>query len=160
MTIYDLTDEYRRLEELDVNSPEDAETLEALTAELVNNFDAKAESYCKVLRNKAARADALREEARKLTEKARVEEAAIDRIKDRLQWAAEQVWEEGITHQCGVFTMRIQRTPPRVELTGEVPVAYTKTKTEPDKALIMEALKNGEVLTFAELTRGLTLAIR
>ena len=160
MTIYDLTDEYRRLEELDVSNPEDAAALEELTAEIVDGFEAKAESYCKLMRNIQADIDALKEEKRKIDAKLKAKDSLASSLKERLQWAAEQVWTEGVTHQCGIFTMRIQRTPPRVELTGEVPGEYSKITIEPDKAKIMEAIKDGEDLPFAELTRGLTLAIR
>lgn len=160
MTIYDLTDEYRRLEELDVTIPEDAEALEALTEEIANGFEAKAENYCKLMRNIQADCDALREEKRKIDAKLKSRESLFDSLKESLQWAAEQVWTEGESHKCGIFSLRIQRTPPRVELTGPVPEEYNVTTVSPNKSKIMEALKNGEDLPFAELQRGLTLAIR
>lgn len=160
MTIYELTGSVRQLQDMSCDTPEDWEAFDALMQEIGGRIEDKAEAYCKVLANIDSDINGHQSELDRIYKKQKALQAKRDRIKERLQAELETVWHEGETHKCGTFSLRIQRTAPRVELVGPVPCEYIRVKEEVDKAAIMADLKDGKYLAFAELTRGKTLAIR
>jgi hypothetical protein len=137
-----------------------ADTLAKLDALDVSLAD-KATAYSVVAARLKADAAACRDLSRKLGERARVRDNALDQLNDRMLVALDTLGQESI--KAPAVTAYIQETH-AVEITSLIAVTeeFTVTKVErvPDKKLIAEALKQGRDLPFARLQTNRTVRYR
>ena len=102
-----------------------------------------------------SRAELYAAEAARMTARRRAMERASERLRSYVVGVMEAFGAhklEGVSH-----TLALVKNPSRVEVTGEVPDAYTRTipaQVEPDKVKIREAIERGEVVPNARLIEG------
>lgn len=126
MRLYELTDEYRRLQAalLEWEGVEDEETREVVEATLTPLLEAvadglaeKSDGYVAIMRELDAEAEMFRAEADRMTRKAQTRTNALNRLKARLQEAMEQLGLDRIDGP--LFTVRLQASPPACQVTDE-----------------------------------------
>jgi len=172
MTLYEITDEIRTLEELIDQAlhsedgspreltPEEKETLSGYVDEMAGKFSDKAERICRFMREQETLAEACKAEEDRLGKLRKTRERKALVLKNLVQFAMERVGMEKA--DAGVFKLAIQKNPPSVLIDNEsaipanfmreVPATYC-----PDKKLLAEALKDGQDVPGARLvqTKGL-----
>ena len=121
---------------------------------------AKIDGFAQFVRLESARADALKAEAQRLANRARTAANRIAYLKMRYMQALQ---EAGLQRLKGsVYSLSIRGTDV-VQVTDDkaLPVDYVRTKTiiEPDKAAIKAALKEGQEIPGAELTKSYSLQV-
>lgn len=159
--LYQLTNDYGTV--LNMLYDEDADeemildTLEAIEGEIED----KADNYAKIIKELEAKQNARKEEAKRLTESAKVFENRVKALKSNLFNSMKATGKTKFA--TDLFSFNIAKNGGKQTLTidGEVPEEYTKTITENDTDKIRQALEKGEKLTFAHLEpRGESLRIK
>lgn len=159
--LYQLTNDYETV--LNMLYDEDADeemildTLEAIEGEIED----KANNYAKIIKELEAKQNARKEEAKRLTESAKVFENRVKALKSNLFNLMKATGKTKFA--TDLFSFNIAKNGGKQTLTidGEVPEEYTKTITENDTDKIRQALEKGEKLTFAHFEpRGESLRIK
>lgn len=159
--LYQLTNNYEIV--LNMLYDEDADeemildTLEAIEGEIED----KADNYAKIIKELEAKQNARKEEAKRLTESAKVFENRVKALKSNLFNSMKATGKTKFA--TDLFSFNIAKNSGKQTLTidGEVPEEYTKTITENDTDKIRQALEKGEKLTFAHFEpRGESLRIK
>ena len=159
--LYQLTNNYETV--LNMLYDEDADeemildTLEAIEGEIED----KADNYAKIIKELEAKQNARKEEAKRLTESAKVFENRVKALKSNLFNSMKSTGKTKFA--TDLFSFNIAKNGGKQTLTidGDVPEEYTKTVIENDTDKIRQALENGEKLTFAHLEpRGESLRIK
>lgn len=159
--LYQLTNNYETV--LNMLYDEDADeemildTLEAIEGEIED----KANNYAKIIKELEAKQNARKEEAKRLTESAKVFENRVKALKSNLFNSMKATGKTKFA--TDLFSFNIAKNGGKQTLTidGEVPEEYTKAVIENDTDKIRQALENGEKLTFAHLEpRGESLRIK
>ncbi len=159
--LYKLTNDYETV--LNMLYDEDADeemildTLEAIEGEIED----KANNYAKIIKELEAKQNARKEEAKRLTESAKVFENRVKALKSNLFNSMKATGKTKFA--TDLFSFNIAKNGGKQTLTidGDVPEEYTKTITENDTDKIRQALEKGEKLTFAHLEpRGESLRIK
>ena len=155
--LYELTDAYAGLyAQLDDCSTLDeaAEVLAQLDA-LETDIADKASNYAKMLKNLDSEANAYAGEIKRLQERKRVAEKAIDRLKDNMRFAMGIAGATEIATPIGKW--RIAKNPPSVQITdaGAVPERFLIPQPpEVDKRAILKAYKEtGELFDGVEIVQ-------
>ena len=149
MTLYEMTNAANALYEMLSNNEIDAQTitdtLEAMGAE------EKLESYCKVIRQLEADAEALKVEKARIADKQKTVENSIARMKLAVQ---EFLKAKGVQKDnAGIFKVALSSSK-SVEITdpSAIPTEYIKpAKIEFDKAAIRKVLMGDIAVPGAEL---------
>lgn len=159
--LYQLTNDYETvlnmLYDEDVDEQMILDTLESIEGEIED----KADGYAKIIKELEAKKNARKEEAKRLTESAKVFENRANTLKQNLFNAMKQTGKTKFA--TNLFTFNIAKNGGKQTLTidGEVPEEYTKTIIENDTDKIRQVLENGENLPFAHLEpRGESLRIK
>lgn len=151
MNLYELTEQYRQLQELEGESMAlaIADTMEAIEGQ----FEDKAIALIKVTKNMASDVAVLDDEIKRLQNRKRAMENRQEALRDYLR---ENMEASGITKiSCPLFT--INCTPGRpiavIEDEASLPAEYVSEKIvrAPDKKAITEALKEGASIPGARL---------
>jgi hypothetical protein len=159
--LYKLTNDYETV--LNMLYDEDADeqmildTLEAIEGEIED----KANNYAKIIKELEAKQNSRKEEAKRLTESAKVFENRVKALKSNLFNSMKATGKTKFA--TDLFSFNIAKNGGKQTLTidGEVPEEYTKTITENDTDKIRQALEKGEKLTFAHFEpRGESLRIK
>lgn len=159
--LYQLTNDYETV--LNMLYDEDADeqmildTLEAIEGEIED----KADNYAKIIKELEAKQNARKEEAKRLTESAKIFENRVKALKSNLFNSMKATGKTKFA--TDLFSFNIAKNGGKQTLTidGEVPEEYTKAVIENDTDKIRQALENGEKLTFAHLEpRGESLRIK
>lgn len=163
MTIYELTADFLRIQEMMENPELDpeflADTMEAVDGEL----EVKAENYAKVMKNLDGDIEALDNEIRRLTSRKKALENNIKNMKMALQ---SMMTITGKTKfKTDLFSFGIQKNAPSVVIDTDInnlPTEFLKFREpEVDKTKLKEALKNGEDLSgYCHLEQSESLRIR
>lgn len=160
MNLYEITQE-----QIDLNNMLE-ESMGELTPELEEalklnreNFSMKADGYVKAIKNYKAEADAIAEEIKKLQDKKKVCENAINRMKTAL-CDAMQIFDMKKV-QAGIFKVSLT-TSEAVNIIDEevIPEEYKKIKYEVSKTDIKNAIKNGLIVEGAEIKENHSITIR
>ncbi len=161
LSLYQLTNNYEAvlnmLYDEEVDEQMILDTLEAIDGEIED----KADNYAKIIKELEAKLNARKEEAKRLTESAKVFENRIKALKSNLFNAMKATGKTKFA--TDLFSFNIAKNGGKQTLTidGEVPEEYIKTITENDTDKIRQALEKGEKLTFAHLEpRGENLKIK
>lgn len=159
--LYQLTNNYETV--LNMLYDEDADeqmildTLEAIEGEIED----KADNYAKIIKELEAKQNARKEEAKRLTESAKVFENRVKVLKSNLFNSMKATGKTKFA--TDLFNFNIVKNGGKQVLTidGEVPEEYTKTIIENDTDKIRQALDEGKKLAFAHLEpRGESLRIK
>lgn len=168
-TLLNITDDMLALDAIleevggDVSGHE--ETVASWIDELTANLGRKAEGYAALIVELNNRAEFRRAEAKRLVDRAKIDERKADWLKQTLMNAMRMRGESVIETER--FRLSVQRNGGKqpMELIGDVPTAWCNVEVvqTPDKDRIREALENcvPEVSEFAQLLeRGERLVIR
>lgn len=169
-TLYEIGSDLHALEALlteiggDITEEAAERAIDAWLAEAHANLKAKADNYCGLIQELSARAKARKEESDRLATRARVDENAAKRLKDRLQFFLEA--HDIPKLETARFKLSVQANGGVAPLildvpADQVPEDFCKVRVEPDNKTIREALDAGKALPFAHLgQRGTSLRIR
>lgn len=165
MRLYEITGDLLTLQSMLEDSVEDEvlnDTLEAVQGD----FDYKIEQYAKVIKNLEADTDALKNEAKRLTDKRKVLENNITRLKAAMFDAMKATGTSKVKGQ--LFTVAIQKNGGKVPVimaegttTEHLPDQLVKVVESPDLEAIREVLEAGKVVEgFSLGERGESLRIK
>lgn len=161
MTLYEITDEYRKLLEIaedpDMDPDVLRDTMEAIDADLED----KADGYAKVIRTLEAEEAGVDAEIKRLQARKSAVSGNKGRIKDALEKAMRQTGKTKF--KTVLFSFGIQKNPPSVAILKEdsVPIDYLVVPDpQPDKKRILAELKAGAKFDWAELKQTEALRIR
>ena len=150
MNLYELTTEYTALL-AEYEAAEDderrGELLDMIDA-LQDDIGDKGEAYARVLRNLTAQYDALKAEAKRLTDKADAVEAAQKRLKAQLLSAMQRVGATKLQTSIGAWSVRTNPWSVDVVDANAVPAEYHVPQPDKiDKRAILAAFKaTGEIV--------------
>lgn len=139
--LYQIANEYAKLMEEDFDPEFIADTLEGMTGELSD----KIEQLLAICKNKSSYGEALKEESRKLSERAKAEESRVSAIKD---YIANSLQTAGLKSlRAGIQQVSLRAAAKSVEVTdaSAVPSEYVDYETviKPHKLEIRKLLESG-----------------
>lgn len=170
-TLLDITADMAALDALLAESggeitPDTEATLDAFFAETEANLAGKVDAYCALISEMEARADVRKAEAKRLADRARVDENAAAALRERLRF----VWEaRGLGKvQTQRYTVNLAKVGGKQKLdlragVEDLPAwaVTTETVTTANTDAIRARLDAGEALPFASyMERGTRLSIR
>ena len=162
-TLYELSAEYQRLLDL-LEDPEADETaLEAELDAVADRLVLKAEAIGGLITHLNHIGEARRVEARRLTDRARADEAHAERLRDYLFRHMQAINVSRL--ETTRFTIAIRINPPAVEVLDEalVPSEFVRevVTTSIDKRAILEHVKaDGEIPPGIDIVRRQRLEVR
>lgn len=150
-SLYKLTAEYEQLLNMlydeDIDEQMIIDTLESKESEIED----KADNYAKIIKELEAKANARREEAKRLTENAKVFENRVKVLKSNLFNSMKQTKKTKFATDLFLFNIVKNGGKQALTIDGDVPEEYTKTIIENDTDKIRQALEEGKELSFAHL---------
>lgn len=151
MKLYEISDQFRQLEELD-DLPDEAiaDTLEALTGE----FEEKSIAVASQFKNLGSDADQLDAAIKELQARKRTIVNRQNSLKEYLRMNMERTGIKKVQHALFNITLTKPRQVVHIIDDTKLPEDYTKVVTSPDKTLILKALKDGFAVEGAELGEG------
>lgn len=158
MNLYDLTGNYKKVYEMDLDDETWQDTLESIDSAI----EQKADGLMYVIRDLEVDVVGLKDEEARLKKKREVAERKIKRLKQYLQDNMETVGKTKFKTQ--LFSYNIQNNPASLKLTDEklIPQKYytVETSRKYDNKAIKDDLKAGKVINGAELKTSQSLRIR
>lgn len=153
MNLYDLTEQYRDLLELAQDGGEDVDYT-AMLVGMEGAISDKLDGYCKVIKTLEAEAEAIKNEAIRLSQRKTSLENQVTRLKEAMKTGMLSVGLD--KHKSMLFTVSVTKPRQRVEVTNidAVPSELIRVKKEVDKTAAMDLLKSGEKLHGVELVYG------
>lgn len=162
-TLFSLSAEFDRLLSLYEDPDSDPDEINAELEKVAGDIRAKSHGVAVVLQGLDRLAEFQRAESRRLAEKARVNEAHAERLR---QYALTCMTSMGIDRlETGIFTLAVRQNPPAVVVldAAAVPGEFTKTviTVNVDKRGILDHHKaTGEIPAGVDIQRGQRLEIR
>lgn len=141
-TLFEIVDDMQELYEMATDPEVDPEVFQDTLEGLKGMLEVKACGYVNVIKQLDMEAKQAKEVAQMFTDKAKVRENNIKRMKDVLKMAMESTEQKSMA--AGAFTIKLQKNgglQPLV-IDGEVPQNMTKVIVEPDGDKIREFLKD------------------
>ena len=161
-TLYELTEDYIALLEMAEDEEIDEDVFRDTMEGIVGSIEDKADAYAKIMRMLGGQVDTIDAEEKRLAARKKGLQRNIDRMKRNLEDAMLRVGTRKM--KTPLFTYSIQKNPPSVEITvseEHVPAMYRIPQPDKvDKRAILEDLKNGAVLAWAQLKQTESLRIR
>lgn len=112
-----------------------------------------------LVKNLSSNLDEIKLEKQRLTEKQRITENKIDRLKSYLKFVME--WQSLNKYEAWVFSFSLRNsTSVKVEDNVLLPAEYTKITIEPRKTEIKEALNNWIIIEWCSLVENKNLIIK
>ncbi|HEM3661460.1 TPA: siphovirus Gp157 family protein [Streptococcus suis] len=157
-TLYELTGIFKQIAEMEgIDEETKLDTLESI--DWTEQFEEKVENTVKVIKNKEADVDQLKEEIDRLTKRKKSIENDITRLKTGLQGAFEITGHEKV--KTLLFTVSLANNQPSVIVDENLlPKKYFIQTLKPDKTAIKELLKAGKKVKGAVLQESRSLRIR
>jgi hypothetical protein len=163
-SLYELSNEYlavqNKLVEAEFDEQTIADTLEGMSGDL----EVKAENVGKFILNLEAQANAIKDAEKRMAERRKAIEAKAESIRKYLKDNMDRC---GITKiESPYFALTIKTNPPSVIIddASAIPVGFLKfaepPPPAPDKKLIADAIKAGEVVEGAHLESATRLDIK
>lgn len=159
MKLYELSGRYAALHDAalaaDGEVPDD---LFAALEETDDAIEAKVASCARLVRNLESDRDQLKAEAERFAKRAKVADNAVARLKD---YVLRCLQAAGIAKVDGLIPVALRASNPAVAIADEsmIPAQFARLERVIDKAAILAALKRGESVPGAALTRGTHLRI-
>ena len=163
-TIYELTDDWKRLMEYIEDPDVDQDVLLDTWLDLDGELEAKADGYAKVMAEEKAKAEALKAESDRLTARRKAIESKMERLKRALEQMMEATGKTKFKTE--LFSFGIQKNPPSVMIkdADAVPIDYMVPQPmKVDMTAVknyLKSLKEGETCDWATLEQGESLRIR
>lgn len=143
-TLFEIVGDMRELYEMATDPDIDPEVFQDTLEGLTGMLEVKACGYVNVIKQLDMEAKQAKEVAQMFTDKAKVRENNIKRMKETLKMAMNATDQKSMA--AGAFTIKLQKNgglQPLV-IDGEVPQNMTKVVVEPDTNLIREYLAGEE----------------
>jgi hypothetical protein len=150
MKLYELTEQYKELANLDVEPELLADTLEGIEGEI----EIKAENLLSVVSNMSSDVDAIDNEIKRLQARKKTIANRQDWLREYLRSNMEAMSIDKIS--CPLFTITLRKATQAVSI-GDlslVPDEYKKVTVSPDKVKIKNDLKAGADIPGCELVDG------
>ncbi len=163
-SLYQLSTEYEEAAHKMLDAGYDDQTIADTLEGLSGDFNEKAESVAKFIRNLEAASAARSAEAKRLTDEAKAIDKKIDGIKQYLLTSMQRTGIEKVSGQ--LFVISLQNNPASVHVTDEslIPHDYWKQPEPPppslDKNLIKQAIKDGHTVPGVELKQSQRVSIK
>lgn len=160
MNLYELTAVYQRLQD----QIEAGEDYDGILAVIGDELEAKADGYARVIRNMEAEAKALKDEEKRLAEKRKVCESAVERLKQNLFESMKITGKEKF--KTDLFTFSIQKNGGAIPVivhvpTEDLPDDLVIISEKPDLKAIQKYIEDTGDLTYAHFgERGESLRIK
>lgn len=162
MRLYEIAEQFRALDSLipDVESEQDAQAYTELYEGLTGTLQEKVHGLCCVIRNTESEANAFDAEIKRLQAKKKALESKVASLSSYLEYQLKGADQSEV--KTALFTVKFQINPDSVEILDEkmLPIEFTRSKVEPDKTVIKEALKRGEYVPGAKLVRKERMVIK
>lgn len=163
LKLYELSDAYKNLWNMVDDEETDLTLVEQALQTVEGAIETKAGNIAIFIRNLDAEAKLIKEEEDRLKSRRQAIENKRDRIKEFLQFSLEKIGLDKV--KTATHTIAIQSNPPAVQITNEEQIpgrflTLIPERYEVNKKAISEALKDGEEVPGAVLTRGRSLRIR
>lgn len=157
-TLYELTGIFKQIDEMEgLDEETKVDTLDAI--DWTKQFEEKVENTVKVIKNKEAEANLLKEEIDRLVKRKKSIEGDITRLKTGLQGAFEVTGHDKV--KTLLFTVTLANNQPSVVVDEDLlPKKYFVQKLTPDKAKIKKLLKANKKVKGAALQESRSLRIR
>ena len=159
--LYAIADRYREILSIDMDDPDAKAALKAALDEVQEQFDLKAESIIRYIRNLEAQGDAIRAEEKHLADRRKAVENKAASLKDYIAESMRGLNLPSV--KAGIFEAKFQKNPAALSIidASKIPARFFIPQ-EPrlDNASLKDALKAGEAVDGAELVQGESLRIR
>ena len=156
MQLYELTEIYLNLKDMDIEKGD----LNAALENIDDEIETKADNIAKVLRDFEGDIEALKSEEERLAKKREVIENRQKQLKEYLQNA--MLVLDKRKFKTDLFSFNIQCNAPSLKILDEskIPEDYYKIERNLNKNALKEAVKNGLFEDAAELVQTESLRIR
>ena len=158
-TLYELTDKYQQL--LELESEIDEQTFIDTLQSIDEAIEGKAENLAKVIKEIESTVSVITNEISRLQSKKQALNNRVANLKTYLQGEMEKVNKTKV--KGALFTVNIQNNPPslKVENADKIPKSfYIEQEPTLDKKALKEAVKNGEVIEGVALVQTQSVRIR
>lgn len=158
--LYELSQNYKNLEELLDNPDIAEEVIKEALSELDEEWETKAENLAKLIKSFDVDVKGLKEEEQRLASRRKSLENRIANLKTYIEDNMKAVGKDKIKGK--VFTLAIQNNPPSVEIVDDfkIPEKYFVVKKEIAKKEILNDLKQGIEVPGAQINQTASLRIR
>lgn len=162
MKLYELTSNYKNLQEL-LNNPDlPQEEIQAALQGLDGEIEVKVEGICKVIKNLGSDVDAIDAEIKRLTAKKKTLNKQVDNLKSYMFDSMKFINTRKVS--TSLFNVTIAKNPASVKLIDEdkIPAEFKEevVTVKIDKTAIKNKLKANEVVEGVELVQGESLRIK
>lgn len=156
MKLYELTEMYQALENLDLNEEE----LQTALNNINDEIELKADNIAKLIQSLDGDINAIKAEEERLYNKRKAIENRKESLKQYLQSAMIAVDKKKIKTE--LFSFNVQKNAPSLKIKDEtkIPEDYYKIEKKLNKTDLKEAVKNGLFTDAAELIYTESLRIR
>ena len=159
--LYQLTNDYENVLNMLYNEEIDEQMILDTLESIEGAIEDKADGYAKIIKELEAKKNARKEEAKRLTDSAKIFENRVNTLKQNLYNTMKQTGKTKFATNLFTFNIATNGGKQALSIDGEVPEEYTKTVIENDIDKIRQALENGKNLPFAHLEpRGESLRIK
>lgn len=149
-SLYELKENYKKISDMLYEEEMDEQCILDTLESIEGEIEDKADNYAKIIKNLIASANAKKEEAKQMQEKAKLEENRANLLKTRLE---EIMRETGkIDFKTSLFSFKIQKNGGLAPLWidedySNIPQKFLKV--EPDNTRIRQAIDSGMEVHFA-----------
>ena len=163
-SLYQLTDQYRRIEEAAYNDELSYDDFGAALEAVEDDIEHKVDGYCRIIAHLKADAQALKDEEARIKARRRGLEGSVEHLKAALSAAMDAQGKSKI--KTNLYTVYYaSRNGLEITDLSAVPPEYIKPhkRTEDDvdkKSITALLLETGEVMPWARLVAGRSLNIR
>ncbi|OON33554.1 hypothetical protein BTJ39_24025 [Izhakiella australiensis] len=150
--LYQIANDYAKLIDEDFDPEFIADTLDGMSGELSD----KVEQLLAICKNQSAYSEALKEEGRRFTERAKTEENRVASIKEYIARSLETAGMKSM--KAGLQQVTVRAPSKSVEITdaGSIPSEFVEYETtiKPDKLAIKKQLEAGITIPGAQIKLG------
>ena len=161
MKLYELTENYRNLQDLLDNPEIDQDLITNALDEVGEQLEEKAENIAKLIKTLEVEVNGYKTEEKRLADRRKTLENRITGLKSYIDAAMKATGKKKFKGQ--LFSFNIQKNPPSVNITDSTLIPkeyYIEQEPVLDKKTVLAELKNGVIVPGTELKQTESLRIR
>lgn len=161
MKLYELTQNYRNLENLGEQEGLTVEMIQEALGQVEEDINTKIENTCKVMKEIEADALGIDEEIKRLTVLKKQKENTAKKLKEYIEFEMNGIGLNKVEGKLFKISFRKSKAVKILDET-KIPKEFIKIKTTEtiSKTELSKALKNGEIIEGAELIENRSLQIK
>lgn len=161
MKLYELTQNYRNLENLGEQEGLTVEMIQEALGQVEKDINTKIENTCKVMKEIEADALGIDEEIKRLTVLKKQKENTAKKLKEYIEFEMNGIGLNKVEGKLFKISFRKSKAVKILDET-KIPKEFIKIKTTEtiSKTELSKALKNGEIIEGAELIENRSLQIK